>query len=379
MNVPLLDLQAHLAPLQAALDAALLEVARSGRYILGPHVEAFEKAAAEYVGAKEAIAVSSGTDALLMALMALDVGPGDYVLVPDFSFFATAGVVSRLKATPVFLDIDPVTYNIDPDAVETWLRDNPDKAARVRAIIPVHLYGQCADMDRLNAIAAKHGFAVIEDAAQALGAGYPDGNKTRRAGSMGDMGCFSFYPTKNLGAMGEGGLVTTQDAALAEKLRYLRNHGMNPPYLHHMIGGNFRMQAFQGAVLNVKLPHLESWHQMRRDNAAYYDEHLTAHGVKTPAAVYGRERHIYNQYIIEVAEQRDELRKFLQAEGVSCEVYYPIPFHRQPCFADLGHAEDAFPVSTAASERVLALPIYPELSRDQQDFVIEHIAAYFAV
>lgn len=377
MNVPLLDLQAHLAPLQDELDAALLDVARSGRYILGPHVEAFEAATADYVGANAAIAVSSGTDALLMSLMARDVGPGDLVLVPNFSFFGTAGVVSRVKATPVFLDIDPVTYNLNPDAVKAWLADNPADAARVKAAIPVHLYGQCADMDAFVALGKEHGFAVIEDAAQALGAGYPDGDDTRRAGSMGDLGCFSFYPTKNLGAMGEGGLITTQNEALAEKLRFLRNHGMNPPYLHHIVGGNFRMHAFQGAVLGVKLPHLEDWHQMRRENAAYYDEHLNAAAVKKPVAVHGRHRHIYNQYIIE-AERRDDLRAYLREQGIACEVYYPIPFHRQPCFLDLGYAEDAFPVSTRASERVLALPIYPELAREQQDYVIEHITAFYA-
>jgi dTDP-4-amino-4,6-dideoxygalactose transaminase len=378
MNVPLLDLQAHLAPLQADLDAVLLDVAHSGRFILGPYVEDFERAAAEYVGAKEAVAVSSGTDALLMALMALDVGPGDLVLVPDFSFFATPGVVARLKATPVFLDIDPVTYNLSPEAVEAWIADNPADVARVKAIIPVHLYGQCADMDRFNAIGCEHGFSVIEDAAQALGAGYPAGDDTKRAGSMGHMGCFSFYPTKNLGAMGEGGLITTQDAAMGEKLRFLRNHGMNPPYLHHMIGGNFRMQAFQGAALGVKLPHLETWHQMRRENAAHYDANLNVDGVGTPEPVYGRERHIYNQYVIEVAEGRDDLRAYLRDQGIGCEVYYPIPFHRQPCFADMGYSDDVCPVSSAACDRVLALPIYPELSREQQDYVIEHIGAFFA-
>jgi dTDP-4-amino-4,6-dideoxygalactose transaminase len=339
-------------------------------------VEELEKKIADYCGAACAIGVSSGTDALLVALMALDAGPGDLVLTTPYSFFATAGCVVRTGATPVFVDIDPDSYNLDPGALSRWCQDNPGKAKSVKAIIPVHLYGQCADMDPILEIAEKHGVAVIEDAAQAIGATYPSRQGVKKAGSLGTVGCFSFFPSKNLGGIGDGGMVVTNDAALGERIRLLRNHGAKPKYYHSMIGGNFRLDPIQAAVLLVKLPHLDKWHSMRRENAEYYDEKLQGTKVKIPAVQYGREHHIYNQYIISVPDRREELRAFLQAQNVGHEVYYPVPFHEQKCFEPLGYQTGDFPRSEHAARHTLALPIYPELTRPMQDRVVETVVAF---
>ena len=366
MKVPLLDLQAQYATIRAGVLEAIARVCETQQFIMGPEVSALEAELASTIGVAHAIGVSSGTDALLVALMALGVGPGDEVVVPTFSFFATAGCVSRLGATPVFVDVDPETLMMqaaDVDAAVT---------PRTRAIIPVHLYGLCADMDALLAVAAAHGLHVIEDAAQAIGATY----KGRQAGAMGTIGCFSFFPSKNLGAYGDAGLVTTSDAALAERIRRLRNHGAEPKYYHHEIGGNFRLDALQAAILRVKLPHLASWSNRRRENAATYNELCERAGVSRVVRLpqVPRERtHIYHQYVIRVPN-RDRVRRELADRGVATEVYYPVPFHRQECFANLPGRGWEFPHADAAAREVLALPIYPELTREQQEYVVSSLA-----
>lgn len=385
MKVPLLDLKMQYASMKKDLDSALLKVAESQYFILGPEVEKLEKSLASYLGAKHAVGVSSGTDALLLALMAIGIKPGDEVIVPTFSFFATAGVVSRMNAVPVFTDIDPVTFNIDPKDAERKI------TSKTRAIIPVHLYGQSADMDPIIAVAKKHGVKVIEDGAQAIGAQYKDG---RRVGTIGDIGCYSFFPSKNLGGFGDGGLVVTNDDALGERLKIMRVHGGKPKYYHKVIGGNFRLDALQAAVLSVKLPHLDGWSEKRRENASLYtsffvDRHLAEsegkvsfdprNKVLLPKPVYKsgslRNYHIYNQYVIRVG-QRDELRNHLTEKGIGTEIYYPVPFHRQECFSDLHCKDNDFPASNFAAEHSIALPIYPELSREQIAFVVDSIAEF---
>ncbi|MBT8492267.1 MAG: DegT/DnrJ/EryC1/StrS family aminotransferase, partial [Deltaproteobacteria bacterium] len=321
--------------------------------------------------------VSSGTDALLISLMALGVGPGDLVLTTTYSFFATAGVVSRLGARPVFLDIDSVSYNLDPAALEAWFADNPEQASKVKAIIPVHLYGQVADMDPIVATARKHGVAVVEDAAQAIGAHYPSAAGSKSAGTMGDFGCFSFFPSKNLGGVGDGGLVVTNDDQRAAELRRLRVHGAQPKYYHSVVGGNFRLDAIQAAALRVKLPHLDGWHQKRREHATYYDEAFARVGAITaPACVYDRSDHIYNQYVISIAEGRDALREALAAAEVSSAIFYPVPFHLQECFRALGYRQGDLPKAEYAAEHTLAIPVFPELSREQQDHVVATILSH---
>lgn len=404
MTVPLLDLQAQYRALKPALDAALIRVAESQVCILGGEVDALERTMADYCGSRFALGVSSGTDALLMALMALDIGVGDEVIMPTFSFFATAGAVARVGATPIFVDSEPNGFNLTPDLLESLI------TPRTKAIIPVHLFGQCAAMDDIMSIANKHGIAVIEDAAQAIGTEYKDG---RKAGSIGMVGCFSFYPTKNLGAFGDAGLVTTNDEALYVKLKQIRNHGMEPRYYHKFIGGNFRMDALQAAVLNVKFPHLEAWHEARRRNAALYtrlfveaglaEEHpprkacsgfehcpdcTSAHidrfdernTILLPPALYAdskaRNHHIYNQYTIRVPH-RDALRQYLAERGIGSEIYYPVPFHRQECFVGLGAKDSDFPVANCLAAHVLALPIYPELVEEQIRYVVEVITAFY--
>lgn len=377
MKVPLLDLQVQLASIEDEVKNAVLGVIDSGRYIMGPEVEGLEDEIAAYVGAKAAVGVSSGTDALLVSLMALGVGPGDSVITTPYSFFATAGVIARLGATPVFVDIEPGTYNIDPAALNACFEENRAPGT-VKAIIPVHLYGQCADMDPILDVAARNGVAVIEDAAQAIGASYPSAAGDKKAGSMGLAGCFSFFPSKNLGGMGDGGMVVTQDEAFGETLRKLRNHGAHPKYYHALIGGNFRLDALQAAVLRVKLRHLDDWHQARQANAAYYDAHLEVPGIATPALAYSRSAHIYNQYIIAIPEGRDALREFLLKHEIATEVYYPVPFHVQACFAYLDYRAGDFPNAEYAAAHTLALPIYPELTQDMQDHVIEKIGGFYA-
>ena len=370
MQVPLLDLAAQYAPIRDAVVEAVTRVVDTQKFILGPEVEAFEAEVAAYLGARHAIGVSSGTDALLVAMMALELGPGDEVIVPTYSFFATAGCVSRTGATPVLVDIDPVSCNLDVEAVRRAI------TPRTRAIVPVHLYGQAADMGPLLALASEHGLEVIEDAAQAIGATL-DG---QALGTFGRFGCFSFYPSKNLGAAGDAGLVTVNDDEMAARVRLLRVHGAQRTYHHEKVGGNFRMAAIQAAVLRVKLQHLEAWTEARRRNADRYRRLFAAIApgapVQLPVELPGR-RHIYNQFVIRAA-RRDALRDHLRSHGVGCEVYYPVPFHLQPCFAYLGVPAGALPEAERAAAETLALPIYSELDETQQQYVVETIAAFYA-
>ena len=386
MRVALLDLKPQYLSLKKELDEAVLRVAESQYFILGPEVQKMEEEFCSYLKCKHAIGVSSGTDALLLALMAINIKPGDEVIVPTYSFFATAGVVSRLNGVPVLTDIDPVTYNLDPDDVKRKV------TPKTKAIIPVHLYGQCADMQPVMEIAKKHNLKVIEDGAQAIGAEYKDG---KCAGTIGDIGCFSFFPSKNLGCYGDGGLVVTNNDELAHSLRIKRVHGGEPKYYHKVIGGNFRLDALQAAVLRVKLPHLNSWSEKRRENTEKYNSFFIEAGlaeetgkinfddnnkILLPKAIYKdinelKNYHIYNQYIIRIQE-RDSLRDFLLKNEIGCEIYYPVPFHQQECFADLGYNDGDFPISETAGATTLALPIYPELSTGQQQFVVDKIKEF---
>jgi dTDP-4-amino-4,6-dideoxygalactose transaminase len=369
LTVPLLDLVAQYQPLRDDILTALTRVCDSQRFIMGPEVEGLERELASMIGVEHAIGVSSGTDALLAVLMALGIGPGDEVITPTFSFFATAGCVTRLGATPVFVDVDPVTLAADPDAVARAV------TPKTRAILPVHLFGLCADMDALHAVATRAGVPIIEDAAQAIGARQGD----RQAGTFGLAGCFSFFPSKNLGAFGDAGLVTTNDASFATELRLLRNHGAEPKYYHSRIGGNFRLDALQAAVLRVKAPHLATWTSARRANAgayrALFDEFGLLDIVDLPVEPPGY-THIYNQFSIQ-APNRDALKDYLASQQVGTEIYYPVPFHRQACFAGVPSAEDSFPVADRAAERSLALPIYGELTPAQLRHVVTSIARFF--
>jgi dTDP-4-amino-4,6-dideoxygalactose transaminase len=386
MKVPLLDLKPQYQALKPQIDAALLRVAESQHFILGPEVKALEAAVASYSGCKFGIGISSGTDALLIALMALDIGNGDAVITTPYTFFATAGTLARVGARPLFVDIDPGTFNISPAAVEQFIATQCQPSsgglthratgARVRALMPVHLYGQMADMTPIMAIAKQHGLRVIEDAAQAIGSEDAQG---RRACSIGDIGCLSFFPTKNLGAFGDAGMCVTNDQALAARLEILRVHGGKPKYFHKVIGGNFRLDEIQAAVLNVKLPHLDAWSASRQKNAAFYDAAITKAGlgpkVVTPPTAPRGARHIYNQYCIRTT-RRDELRAYLDANGVGAEVYYPLALHMQECFAYLGHKPEDFPESLRAARETLALPIFPELEQSQLHYVADTIAAF---
>ena len=382
MNVPLLDLKAQYATLKNELDSALLKTAETQYFILGPEVQKLETEICEYLKANKAVGVSSGTDALLLALMALDIKAGDEVIVPTYSFFATAGVVARLNAIPVFVDSDPVTFNIDPTKIEEKITD------KTKAIIPVHLYGQSADMDPIMEVAKKHNLKVIEDGAQAISVQYKDG---KSVGTIGDVGCYSFFPSKNLGCFGDGGMTVTMDDDIAEMLRVKRVHGGKPKYYHSMIGGNFRLDAIQAGVLSVKLPHLDSWSQKRRDNAELYTKLFTEAGlaevegktsfdeknkVLLPKAIYKetghKNYHIYNQYVIRV-ENRDELLAHLRENSIGCEIYYPVPFHKQECFKDLPSSKDEYPNADFAASHSIALPIYPELAKEQIEFVVNTI------
>ncbi len=388
MQVPLLDLKIQYQSLKKELDEAVLKTAESQYFILGPEVKKFEEDVAKYLGAKSAIGISSGTDALLIALMAIDLQPGDEVIVPTYSFFATAGVVSRLNAVPVFVDIDPVTFNIDPNLIKEKI------TSKTKAIIPVHLYGQSAEMNEIMKIAKDNNLKVIEDGAQAISSQYKDG---RCVGTIGDIGCYSFFPSKNLGGYGDGGMVVTMDEKLGEKLEILRMHGSKPKYYHKIIGGNFRLDALQAAVLSVKLPHLDSWSEGRRKNAELYSKLFIENNVAElegkinfdennkvllPKAVYQstglKNYHIYNQYIIRV-EKRDELRSFLSENGIMTEIYYPVPFHKQECFQDLESSKDKYPHSDFAADYSLALPIYPELTTEQINYVVEKIIEFLKV
>lgn len=458
MPVPVLDLKRQYAAIKDEIDAAILDVVASAQFVLGPHVKAFEEAAADYCGAKHAIGVASGTDALLLSLKALDIGPGDSVILPSFTFFATAGVVHNVGATPVFCDIDPQTFNLDPDHLRHILEgargsshvvsgDNSksfgseqgssstsyapqatSRDLRFRAVIPVHLYGQIADMDEITAIAKEFGLAVVEDAAQAIGAEYwkeeqqvaggtlPVGTteadrtdevppqatldkpqassdplatnhklqaagsepSARSAGTLGDLGCFSFYPTKNLGAYGDGGMITTNDDELADKIRMLRVHGAKPKYFHRMVGFNSRLDAIQAAILSVKLRHLDAWSTARGELADRYDEDLSGlEGLITPFRAETRS-HIFHQYTIRVLNgRRDELREHLKEQGIGTMIYYPIPLHLQDCFSHLECREGQLPQSESASHEVLSLPIFPELTAEEQENVIESMRTFF--
>ncbi|MBD0370351.1 MAG: DegT/DnrJ/EryC1/StrS family aminotransferase [Pyrinomonadaceae bacterium] len=396
--VPLLDLKAQYAALREELREAIDRVAESQYFILGPEVEALEKEVAEYSQCEFGIGVSSGSDALLVTLMALGLKPGDEVITTPYTFFATAGAVSRLGGVPVFVDIDPLTYNIDPEAIEAAV------TPATRAIIPVHLYGQMADMDPIMEVAARHNLYVIEDAAQAIGSEY----KGRRAGSIGHFGCFSFFPSKNLGGFGDGGMVTANDAKLADTVKLLRNHGYRPKYYNKVVGGNFRLDAIQAAVLRVKLKYLDSWTQSRQRNAARYrDLFNEAELVINPETVSSKSaegstvklgagderplkeisgvvlpteaenvRHIYNQFVIR-SGRRDELMAFLKARKIGTEIYYPVPMHLQECFADLGHQAGEYPASECAANETLALPIYPELTDEMMATVVRAVADFY--
>jgi dTDP-4-amino-4,6-dideoxygalactose transaminase len=384
MQVPLLDLKPQYAPLAAEIQSVIEKVCASQGFILGPAVKELEAAVAAYSQCRFGLGVSSGTDALLLALMALNIGAGDAVITTPFTFFATAGTIARTGATPLFCDIDPATFNLSPATVRAFIEKNLDRRAgglvtrkgdRVKALMPVHLYGQMADMPALMEIAQANQLRVIEDAAQAIGSEDAHG---RRACSYGDVGCLSFFPTKNLGAFGDAGMCVANDPALAERMEILRVHGGKPKYFHPLIGGNFRMDELQAAVLNVKLEHLDSWTEGRQRNAAFYDEAFLradlGRAVQIPAKAKGR--HIYNQYILRVRD-RDLLRQHLTAAGVGTEIYYPLALHQQKCFAYLGHRTGDFPESERAAEETLALPIFPELTGTQLQYVVDMIAGFY--
>ncbi len=394
MHVPLLDLSEQHRALAEPLRAEIDEILATQNFILGPKVEAFESAIARYCGAKHAIGVSSGTDALLAILMAMEIGPGDAVVTTAFTFFATGGCVARVGARPVFVDIDPVTYNISPAAIESFLakcarqadgRLVDDGGRTVRAIMPVHLFGLCCDMDAITEIARRAGVPVIEDAAQAIGAEYPRQGGAAQAGTMGLVGSFSFYPSKNLGAAGDAGLILSNDDELAHKIRICRQHGMEPRYFHHFIGGNFRLDEIQAAVLNVKLPHLNGWSAARRRVADVYREEFTRRGltkqVRLPAEPFRERRltnhHIYHQFVV-ATERRDELREHLTHQQIGTAIYYPLGLHQQQCFAYLGYREGDLPETERAARETLALPIYPELSREAQLYVVDAIQEFFS-
>jgi dTDP-4-amino-4,6-dideoxygalactose transaminase len=385
-NVPLLDLQAQYAQIRAEVMPLIEQVCASQRFILGEHVLGLEAELAGYCSTSAAVGVSSGTDALLLALMALGVGAGDEVITTPFSFFATAGTIARLGARPVFCDIEPGSFNLSPAAVQNFVDRqcsvqagqliNRATGGPIKGLMPVHLYGQSADMDPLMAIAKQHRLHVIEDAAQAIGTEY----KGVRVGSIGDIGCFSFFPSKNLGAFGDAGLCTTHDADLAESMRVLRVHGGKPKYFHAVIGGNFRIDELQAAVLRVKLKYLDGWTKARQRNAAFYDAAFAnadlANKVVTPQAAKNG-RHIFNQYVVRV-RNRDALKDFLTERGIGTEIYYPVPLHLQKCFAYLNHVDGDFPQSERAAKETLALPIYPELAQAQLDAVVASITEFYA-
>ena len=377
MEVPLLDLQAHHEPLHKEIMAALEQTFLSQAFILGPEVAKLEERVSSYSQATYGIGVSSGTDAILLALMAVGIGMGDEVITTPYSFFATAGAIARLGAKPVFVDIHANTYNIDPSKIGKAI------TSKTKAIIPVHLYGQCADMAPIIDLAREHNLKVIEDAAQAVGAEYRDG---RRAGSMGTAGCFSFFPSKNLGALGDGGMIVTNDPELAERIKVLRVHGSKPKYYHKLVGGNFRLDTIQAAVLNVKLNYLDGWTRRRQENAQRYEILFKHTGlvdkgmIRLPSPVYldsgSKHYHIFNQFVLRV-ERRDGLMEYLKEKRIGAEIYYPVPFHLQECFRYLGHKEGDFPESESAAKETIAIPIYPELLSEQQASVVDTIRTFY--
>ncbi|MGD9036330.1 MAG: DegT/DnrJ/EryC1/StrS family aminotransferase [Syntrophobacterales bacterium] len=416
MKVPLLDLKAQYQTIRDEIKEAVDEVLESQHFILGPKVEALEEAVAPYCGCQCAVGVSSGTDGLLIALMAAGIGSGHGVISTPFTFFATGGSIVRAGSRPFFVDIDPVTYNVDPVAIKAFVEAecrfesdtgrlvHEKTGMSIRAIMPVHLYGQCADMDGILEIANEHGLVVLEDGAQAIGAEYPSihNEVPMRAGSMGHFGCFSFFPSKNLGGFGDGGMVTTNDAETADRLKILRVHGSKPKYYHHLVGGNFRLDALQAAVLLVKLKYLDGWTAKRRQNAAYYnalfqqsslvekgfivppravwEESSAENGVNPQSAIRNPQLigHIYNQYVIR-AKKRDELRAYLTEQNIGTEIYYPLALHQQQCFVELGYKAGDFPESEKAAAETMALPVYPELDEIQQEYVVEQISSFYDV
>jgi dTDP-4-amino-4,6-dideoxygalactose transaminase len=369
-GVPLCDLQTQYQEIRSEVEQVVARVLASGQVILGPEVKALEHEIARYCGTGFGVGCASGSDALLLALHALDIGPGDEVILPPFTFFATAGAVCRCGARPVFADIDPITYNIDPALVESKI------TRRTRAIMAVHLFGQCADMGQLWQVAGGHGLPIIEDAAQSIGAEY----EAKRAGNLGAMGCFSFYPSKTLGCYGDGGMVVTNDPDWAARLACLRGHGMEPKYYHQYIGWNARLDEVQAAILRVKLPYLERWITARQAVARRYDTLIAQHhltGFLERPKAHPQHRHAFNQYVVRVgAGSRDALLAHFKAERIGCEIYYPVPLHLQKCLAYLGHGEGDFPISEEAARSVLALPMYPELTEAQQERVIASCAAF---
>lgn len=364
--IPLLDLKAQYAELREEIFAAINRILESQQFILGPEVEALEAEVASYSHCRYGIGVSSGTDALLVSLMAIDLQQGDEVITTPYTFFATGGSISRLGGRPVFVDIDPKTYNIDPEKIEAAI------TPRTKAIIPVHLFGQMADMDPIMAIAERYNLYVIEDAAQAIGAEY----KGRRAGSIGHLGCFSFFPSKNLGGFGDGGMVVTNNAELADRVKLLRSHGAHPKYYHKMVGGNFRLDALQAAVLRVKLKYLDNWTIARQQNAEQYQQLFIQAGIEAslPYVAEAR-RHVFNQFVIRV-QSRDNLMAYLKQNGIGCEIYYPVPLHLQDCFSNLGYKHGDLPISERASLETLALPIYPSLNKVQQQRIVATINSF---
>jgi len=388
MNIPFLDLKAQYQSIQDEINQKILEVASSQKFILGSEVENLEKEIAVYSETRFATGVSSGSDALIVSLMALDVGEGDAVITTPFTFFATAGAIARLKARPVFCDIDMTSCNISPGKLEELLENQSKERQnlKIKAIIPVHLYGQCADMTPIMNLANKHELFVIEDAAQAIGAEYPSPSGIKKACAMGDFGALSFFPSKNLGAFGDGGMVLTNDESLAQKIKLLRVHGSRDKYFYEILGGNFRLDALQAAILRVKLKYLATWQQKRMEKASYYNNALKESGlteeglIQIPEALYKdkgvKSYHVYHQYVIR-SEKRDRLKEFLQEKGVPTAIYYPLPLHLQKCFSYLGYKEGDFPVAEDAARQVLALPIYPELTSDQQDFIVSSIQSFY--
>jgi dTDP-4-amino-4,6-dideoxygalactose transaminase len=376
MQVPLLDLKEQYTTIKEEILKTAEDIFETQYFILGPKVKALEEEISEYCSSAHAVGVSSGTDALLISMMAADIGYQDTVITSPYTFFATAGCIARTGARPIFVDIDPNTYNLSPDLFESAIKSMPRaELSKLKAVIPVHLYGQCADMAPILQICEKHNLFVIEDAAQAIGAEY----NGRRAGSMGDFGCFSFFPSKNLGAFGDGGMVTTNSEDLYSKLLKLRVHGSHPKYYHQLIGGNFRLDALQAAVVSVKLKYLDQWTQARQENARNYRNLFETAGLTDAVQlpVEKETRHIYNQFVIRVKERRDDLRRFLSDAGIGTEVYYPVPLHLQECFSYLGYKKGDFPAAEHAALNTLALPIYPELSDDQMAYVVEKIKTFF--
>ncbi|MCL2877751.1 MAG: DegT/DnrJ/EryC1/StrS family aminotransferase [Acidobacteria bacterium] len=388
MNVPLLDLRAQYETIRDKVKPVIDEILKTQRFVLGPHGAALEEEIARYCGVPYAIGVASGTDALLLAMKALGVGQGDAVITTPFTFFATAGAIVNLGARPIFVDIEAAGFEIDPEALSSFLtreceyrpasRATVHKASNqvIKAILPVHLYGQCADMDEISDITGRFNLPVVEDACQAVGASYKD----KKAGAIGTLGCFSFFPSKNLGGAGDGGMVITADEDLADRVRLLRGHGAHHRYYHDIVGFNSRLDELQAAVLRVKLPHLDNWSKSRCEHAGKYGEAFRSAGLLdcvTPPAILSGRSHIFHQYVIR-AKQRDKLQAFLKEAGVGCEVYYPVSLHEQACFRDLGYAPEDLPRSSAAAREVLALPVYPELTDEQRGYVVDRIAAFYA-